>query len=68
MTPTQRELNINLDFSIEKNETKEFSDNQAQKQSEANNVKISLSSEKFHLLLDLEVKSPRASLEIQKEF
>ena len=56
------EFNIDLDFSIEKNETKKFSDHQAEKESEANDVKISLSSKKFHLLLDLEVKSSRASL------
>ena len=62
------EFNIDLDFSIEKNETEQFSDNQAQEQSEANDVKISLSSKKFHLLLNLEVKSPRASLEIKKTF
>ena len=65
-TPTERDLAINLDFSIEKNEAKQFFDNQAQKQSKTNNVEISLSSKKFHLLLDLEVKSLRPSLEKKK--
>ena len=39
LTPTQRDLNINLDFSIEKNETKEFSDNQTEEESEANDLR-----------------------------
>ena len=56
------EFNIDLDFSIEKNETQKFFNNQAEKECEADDVKISLSSKKFHLLLDLEVKSSRASL------
>ena len=58
---------MNLDFSIKKNEAKQFFDNQAQKQSKTNNVEISLSSKEFHLLLDLEVKSLRPSLEKKKE-
>ena len=56
------QISSNLSLGIAQNQPKKSPDDQAEEQSEAHDIEISLSSEKFHLVLHLDVKSPHPTL------
>ena len=59
------ELKTNLYLSIDEDEREQFPDHKTKEECESNDVKVSMSSEKSHLMLYLEVKGPQSTLKIR---